>query len=163
MSNYKIDSKFAQEASAVDIDNFGTIPQGQYIGKFTDIEEKSFPASSGFMLAFVISEGQHAGMRSSLYLPLVADKEAALGYSKLNMKKLFIAAGFNAVGSDLGAVLNKPMRIEIKHRVNGDKTYSSISNIFDSVSASGRISAANTGNAQPAIIQSEKVDDGIPF
>lgn len=163
MSNYTIDSSFAKEASTLDIDSFGVIPEGEYVGKFTEIENKEFSTASGFSLKFSISEGQQAGMITNLFIPLKASNEKALSYSKLNLKKLFLAAGFSSVGTDLGAVLNKQMRVKIKHRKSGDKTYVSIDNIFESLIASGRAApSAPVENKTQAFSPANNNED-IPF
>lgn len=166
MNNFTIDSEFAKEASDIDINSFGVIPEGEYIGKFTEIETKEFSTSSGFSLKFVISEGQHSGMISNMFIPMKASNENAIKFSKLNLKKLFLAAGHNKVGTDLSEVLNKKIRIKIKHIKKEGKTYTSICDIFENVYSSGRVStnsARETNNEEPNTSLSSSNNDDIPF
>lgn len=163
---YKLDNSFVNEANDIDIDTFSLVPEGEYIGKPTQIEHKKFDSQSGFQIKFVITEGSQSGMSVNLFICLESNNEMALKFAKVNLKKLFIAAGFDSVKTDLSLVLDHKMRFSVSHRAKNGKTFAGVNDIFENLMPDGRINTP-ANKSQAASTQSQpqptKARSDAPF
>jgi hypothetical protein len=163
---YSLDNSYVNDANQMDLDSYSVVPEGEYIGIPKEIEHKEFKGGSGdqsgYQIKIAIADGSQKGMSVNLFICLKSENDMQLKMAKVNLKKLFIAAGFDSVKNDLSLILDHKIRFSVKHYIktkNGStKTYASVDNIFENIMPDGRANtpskqaeATNYSSNQPAV------------